>query len=126
MIQEPIANPITKIGMKLRIVARRRLSVTSNTGVLLYFLARSFTCLLSAMYSKIRSATPMPKPSKAPWNAGCMASMAVILTWVQEHCVALGAPRRLGGGGRRVQARSAGRRVVAPFAKRRPAVDEVD
>src|SRR5260221_1131892 len=123
MIQEPTANPITRIGTKLRIVARRRFSVTSNTGTLLYFLARSFTCLLSARYSKMNRTTPMPRPTRAPWSAGCMAA---ILAWVQEHCLALGAPSGLVRRGEALQVAYPRRGVVDPLAKLRPAVDEVD
>src|SRR3954467_14451420 len=123
MIQEPIANPITKIGMKLRIVARRRFSVTSNTGVLLYFLARSFTCLLSARYSKMNRTTPMPRPTRAPWNAGCMAA---ILAWVQEHCLALGAPSGLVRRREALQVAYPRRGVVDPFAQLWSTIDEID
>src|SRR3954469_19707378 len=109
--------------MKLRIVARRRFSVTSNTGVLLYFLARSFTCLLSARYSKINRATPMPRPTRAPWNAGCMAA---ILAWVQEHCLALGAPTGFIRRGQSLEVRGSRRGIVDPFAQLGSAVDEID
>src|SRR5882724_3162062 len=123
MIQEPTANPITRIGTKLRIVARRRFSVTSNSGALLYFLARSFTCLLSAMYSKMRRATPMPRPTRAPWSAGCMTAT---LAWVKQHCVALGSPGRLVRRRQSLEVTDAGRGIIDPFAKLRPAVDEID
>src|SRR3954471_12795257 len=109
--------------MKLRIVARRRFSVTSNTGVLLYFLARSFTCLLSARYSKMNRATPMPRPTRAPWNAGCMAA---ILAWVQQHCLALGAPSGLVRRREGLQGAYPRRGGGDPIAELRPAVDEVD
>src|SRR3954466_15679859 len=109
--------------MKLRIVARRRFSVTSNTGVLLYFFARSFTCLLSARYSKINSAPPMPRPTRAPWNAGCMAAL---LAWVQERSLALGPPRGVVRRREALQIAYPRRRIVDPFAQLGSAVDEID
>src|SRR5213075_1649571 len=123
MIQNASANPPARIGMKLRTIAMRRFSVMSNSGFLLYFLARSFTCLLSAMYSNMKRKTPMPRPIRAPWITGFMAR---ILAWVKQNCLALGAPGRLVLGRNGFEIGGAGRGVVHPFAELRPAVDEID
>src|SRR5437868_10286218 len=123
MIQNASAPPPARIGMKLRTIAMRRFSVMSNSGFLLYFLARSVTCLLSAMYSKTKRKMPMPAPTRAPWSAGCMPR---ILAWVEQYCLTFGAPGRLVRARDGLEVGDAGRPVVDPFAQLRAAVDEVD
>src|SRR5205814_10656210 len=119
MFQNASANPPARIGMKLRTIAMRRFSVMSNSGFLLYFLARSFTCLLSAMYSKMKRKTPMPRPIRAPWITGFMARL---LAWVKQNCLALGAPGRLVLGRNGFEIGGARSRGGHPFAGLRATV----
>src|SRR4029078_1478856 len=72
MIQKPIAKPNGSNTAKSSMECIRRLSVTSNSGLRLYFFARSLTALLIIMYSKMSSTAPMARPMRRPCRAESM------------------------------------------------------
>src|SRR4051794_38884185 len=72
MIQNARAKPNGRRNAKRAIDCMRRRSVTSNSGLRLYFFARSATCLLIIMYSNIKRAMPTARPTTRPCRADSM------------------------------------------------------